>query len=328
MYEAFYGLNEKPFSVPPDPAYLYLSEKHKSALSRLQYSVINHAAFTVVTGEIGSGKTTLIRELIHQLDQNDEFTVGLVSNVNFSSFEELMQWILYAFELEYDGKNKVSLFETFTDYVVKNYGAGCRTVLIIDEAQNLNPDVLEQLRMLSNINADQHQVLQLILVGQSNLLDTLKRPELEQFAQRIEVDFYLKPLDLDETTKYIQHRIKVAGGDEDLFASDTYPLIWRSTSGVPRLINVLCGMALVYAFADFKDRIDSDVINLVLKEKEGGFSPLDANNSTLEMNPRLKGVATNKRYPIATVDTHNEGISDADAKELSTIEKLFLNNKE
>jgi len=328
MYEAFYGLNEKPFSVPPNPAYLYLSTKHKNALSRLQYSIINHAAFTVVTGEIGSGKTTLIRELIHQLDENDEFSVGLVSNVNFSSFEELMQWILYAYELEYDGKNKVSLFETFTDYVIKNYGEGRRTVLIIDEAQNLNPDVLEQLRMLSNINEGQHQVLQLILVGQSNLLDTLKRPELEQFAQRIEIDFYLKPLDLDETTKYIQHRIKVAGGDEDLFTPDTYPLIWRSTSGVPRLINVLCGMALVYAFADFKDRVDIEVINLVLKDKEGGFSPLDANNTTLEMNPRLRGVASNNLYSVSKGDKHDENVDSQSAKELSTIEKLFLNNKE
>jgi len=328
MYEAFYGLNEKPFSVPPDSAYLYLSAKHKNALSRLQYSIINHAAFTVVTGEIGSGKTTLIRELIHQLDENDEFTVGLVSNVNFSSFAELMQWILYAFELEYDGKNKVSLFEAFTDYVIQNYGEGRRTVLIIDEAQNLSPDVLEQLRMLSNINAGQHQVLQLILVGQSNLLDTLKRPELEQFAQRIEVDFYLKPLDLDETAKYIQHRIKVAGGDGDLFSTDTYPLIWRSTSGVPRLINVLCGMALVYAFADFKDRVDIDVINLVLKDKEGGFSPLDANNTALEMNPRLRGVASNSLYSVSAGDKHDENVDSQSAKELSTIEKLFLNNKE
>jgi len=320
MYEAFYGLDEKPFSVPPNPAYLYLSKKHQNGLSRLRYSILNKAAFTVITGDIGSGKTTLVRELVHSLDK--DINVGLLSNVNFSSFEELLQWILYSFELKYDGKDKVHLFEVFTDFVIKNYSAGRRTVLIIDEAQNLAADDLEQLRMLSNINVDQHQVLQLILVGQPNLLDTLQRPELEQFVQRIEVEYYLQPLDLEETTHYIKHRLEVAGGSADLFTPETYSLIWRSTSGVPRLINVLCGMALVYGFADFKESIDSEVINDVLRDKQNEFSPQHSNVGVLDMNSHVRGM------PSASIEENDLEILDRkDQKELSTIEKFFLLNK-
>jgi len=322
MYEAFYGLDEKPFSVPPNPAYLYLSKKHQNALSRLRYSVLNKAAFTVITGDIGSGKTTLVRELIHSLDR--DVNVGLLSNVNFSSFEELLQWILYSFELKYEGNDKVHLFEIFTDFVIKNYSAGRRTVLIIDEAQNLAPDDLEQLRMLSNINVDQHQVLGLILVGQPNLLDTLQRPELEQFVQRIEVEYYLQPLDLDETINYIKHRLEIAGGSPDLFTPDTYPLIWRNTSGVPRLINVLCGMALVYGFADFKEFIDADVINHVLTDKQNEFSPQQRNVGVMDMNSHVRGVPSSSK-----LESEDDTLDRKDQKELSTIEKFFLfNNKD
>jgi len=306
MYEAFYGLNEKPFSVPPDPSFLYLSDKHKKALSRLQYSILNRVSFTVITGEIGSGKTTLIRELIRKFDQ--DVSVGLVSNVNFSSFEELLQWVLYAFELEYESKDKVSLFEAFTDFVIKNYSASRNTVLIIDEAQNLDVDTLEQLRMLSNINVGQHQVLQLILVGQSGLSDMLQRPELEQFAQRIEVEYFLRPLDPDETKHYIQHRVRIAGGDDDLFSPDTYALIWRGTNGIPRLINILCGMALVYAFADFKDQIDVEVINHVLDDKKDNFSPVGGNNGISLVNSQEQ----------------DSEINAPDTESLSTIEKFLL----
>lgn len=326
MYEAFYGLEEKPFSVPPDPTFLYLSEKHKKALSRLQYSILNHAAFTVITGEIGSGKTTLVRELIHKLDM--DVSLGLVSTVNISSFEELMQWILYAFELEYTGKDKVGLFETFTDFVIKNYAKDRRTVLIIDEAQNLDAGTLEQLRMLSNINVDKHQVLQLILVGQPNLRETLKRPELEQFAQRIEVEFFLQPLSLEETTLYVKHRIKVAGGSEDLFLPDTFLLIWKNTGGVPRLINILCGMALVYGFAELKDHIDSEVINLVLKDKADSFKPIVAGLGASNLNAGTINSEFNGLQSTAMGDGYYKNLDSKERKELSTIEKLFLINKD
>ena len=327
MFEEYYGLNEKPFAVQPDPAFLFLSDKHKQTLSRLKYSMLNRAGFTVITGGIGSGKTTLIRELMHNIEEN--IAVGLVSNVNFSSFTELLQWILYSFELDYKGKDKVSLFETFTDFVIENYSEGRRTVLIIDEAQNLDPEALEQLRMLLNINVDHHQVLQLILVGQLELQETLRRPELEQFVQRVEVDFTLEPLNMAETRQYVEHRLQVAGGGKDLFTADTYPAIWRSTSGIPRLINILCGMAITYGFADFKDHIDIDVINAVIEDKKNGFSQLEDTGFS-GSGSQIVGLATNNGHPTAI--SASTGLDDQsnkkNQKNLSTIEKLFLLNKE
>lgn len=324
MFEEYYGLNEKPFSIRPDPAFLFLSEKHKQTLSRLKYGILNQAGFTVITGGIGSGKTTLIRELMRSIE--DDIAVGLVSNVNFSSFTELMQWILYSFELDHHGKDKVSLFETFTDYVIENYSEGRLTVLIIDEAQNLDAEALEQLRMLLNINVDSHQVLQLILVGQLELQDTLKRPELEQFVQRVEVDFTLLPLDLAETRQYVEHRLMVAGGSKDLFAPETYSLIWKSTNGIPRLINILCGMAITYSFADFKDNVDSEIILAVVRDKKNGFSQLD-DVCMLDVNHPVIGLATNNGQAAEVVDI-DEQMSEKDKKSLSTIEKMFLLNKD
>ena len=198
MYKAFYGFKEKPFSLLPDPGFLYLSKNHRMALAMLEYGFLNQAGFTVITGEIGSGKTTLIRHLLGEIARDQIVTVGLVSNTH-RSFGELLQWVLLAFKLEYRGKEKVELYQTLADFLSREFDQGRRTVLIIDEAQNLSVQSLEQLRMLSNINADKDQILQLILIGQPGLRETLRLPELEQFAQRIAVDFHLQPLDLQET---------------------------------------------------------------------------------------------------------------------------------
>ena len=186
MYETFYGFHEKPFTLLPDPEFLFLSKKHRMALTMLEYGVVNQAGFSVITGEVGAGKTTLIRKLLHNLDH--DITIGLVSNSQCETFEELLQWILFAYELEYTGKSKVELYQEFTSFLIQVYGKNRRAVLIIDEAQHLSANILEQLRMLSNVNADKHQVLQLILVGQPELRSILKRPELQQFAQRIAIE--------------------------------------------------------------------------------------------------------------------------------------------
>ena len=331
MYESFYNFKELPFAVPPDPEYLYLSEKHKKALSNLEYSIVNKAAFTVITGEVGSGKTTLVRELMRKLGNDVE--VGLVSNVNISTFEELLQWILYSFELEYVDKDKVELFDIFTEFVIDTYAANKRVILIIDEAQNLSSNVLEQLRMLSNINADKHKVLQLILIGQPNLWDTLRRPEMLQFVQRIEVDYFLGTLDLEETKHYIRHRLSIAGGSPDLFSPETYLPIWKCTSGVPRLINILCGMALVYAFADQKKVIDTTIIDLVIKEKRCGL-PL-RNEDSVSAHTYNDFTAQNEEQARTVVVNNNQQNSikekpkpkeKAKSKKLSSIEKLFIKN--
>lgn len=280
MYETFYGLTEKPFSLLPDPAFLFLSKKHEAALTILQYGLMNQAGFTVVTGEIGSGKTTLIRYLLDEI--GNDITVGLVSNTH-RTFGELLQWVLLAFNLEYRDKKKVELYQTLAEFIMKEYNQDRRTVLIIDEAQNLDAEALEELRMLSNINADKNQVLQLILTGQPGLRDTLKLPELHQFAQRIAADYNLQPLNLEETWRYIRHRVTVAGGDPNLFDTKASAAVYYYASGTPRLINVLCDTALVFGFASQKKKIDVDVIVQVAHEKQkGGIFPVREDKDQVE----------------------------------------------
>jgi general secretion pathway protein A len=264
MYEAFFGFKEKPFSLLPDPGFLYLGKRHSMALTMLQYGLMNQAGFTVIAGEVGCGKTTLIRYLLNHIDQ--DITVGLISNTQ-REIGELLQWVLFAFNLEYRHKAKVELYETFVNFIIDEYARKKRTVLIIDEAQNMSSQTLEELRMLSNINADKHQVLQLILVGQPELRNTLRRPELVQFAQRIAVDYYLNHLDSEETREYIYHRITVAGGDNSLFTSEACELVYEASNGIPRLINTICDTAFVYALAEQKEAIDTKLMKEVIREK-------------------------------------------------------------
>ena len=282
MYESYYGFHEKPFALSPDPAFMFPTQKHHRALTLLQYGLMNQVGFSVITGAIGSGKTMLLRKLLQQLD--DDITIGMVSHVQCDTFEEMLRWILLAFELDYRGKDSVELSESFVEFLIKEYSEGRRVVLIIDEAQHLGPGALEQLRMLSNVNVDKHQLLQLILVGQPELQELLRRPELEQFVQRVGVDYYLEPLDLEEVKGYIQHRLRVAGGDPELFDESTYELIWESTGGIPRLINLLCDMALVYGFAEQKSRIDSQLVEEVIRDKQRGLSPIGRMNQAVADN--------------------------------------------
>jgi general secretion pathway protein A len=271
MYEKFYGLREKPFSLLPDPTFLYPSEKHSMALVLLEYGLSNQTSFSVITGSIGTGKTTLIRQLLSQLGR--DVTVGLISNTH-RSFGELLQWVLLAFNLDYAGRDKVGMYQLLVDFLIGEYAKNRRTVLIIDEAQNMAPETLEELRMLSNINADKDQVLQIILVGQAGLRETLRRPDLEQFAQRIAVDYNLEPLDLDETRGYIRHRLQVAGGDPELFDAAACEAVYRHSGGTPRLINLLCDTALVFGYAEQATQIHAPLVDDVVHEKlKGGIFP-------------------------------------------------------
>jgi general secretion pathway protein A len=271
MYESFYHLKEKPFSLLPDPGFLYLSKQHRMALVLLQYGLTNQAGFSVVTGDIGTGKTTLIRHLLNQMDRN--VTVGLITNTH-RSFGVLLQWVLMSLNLDHHGKDKVEMYETLVDFLIKEFAQRRRTMLIVDEAQNMSPEALEELRMLSNINADKNQVLQVILVGQPQLRATLRRPDLEQFAQRIAVDYDLKPLNASETREYIRHRITVAGGDPDLFEDGACEVIYEHSGGTPRLINLLADTALVYGYAEQVPHISRELAADVAHDKvQGGIFP-------------------------------------------------------
>ena len=267
MYEAFYGMKERPFALTPDPAFLFLSAKHSLALSMLEYSLTGQAGFTVVTGEIGSGKTTLIRQFLKRPDRS--INVGVISNTHVG-FGDLLQWVLLAFGILSPAGDKASRYQAFASYLIEQYGAGKQTVLVVDEAQNLSIESLEELRLLSNINADKDQLLQMILVGQPELLENLKRPELRQFAQRVSVHYHLSPLSYPETRDYIRHRLKVAGASPNLFDKMAIGAIYYFSNGVPRLINSLCDMSLVYGFAESKRMIDIDTILAVVRDREKG----------------------------------------------------------
>ncbi len=264
MYEEFYGLNAKPFSLLPDPSYLFLSRKHELALSILEYAVTHELVLSVVTGEVGSGKTTIVRRLMHDID--DSMTIGLISNTH-RDFQDLMQSVALAFGLPFSGKDKLELYQDFIDFLVAQYRDGRRTLLIVDEAQNLDAETLEEIRLLTNINADDHMLLQLLLVGQPELHALLRRYELRQIAQRISVVAKLEPLDEKETAAYVQHRIEVAGGDPGLFHKNALRLIHWNSGGIPRVINTLCDLALVYGYADRKRRIDAMLIADIARDR-------------------------------------------------------------
>jgi general secretion pathway protein A len=264
MYEAFYQLREKPFSILPDPDLIYWGKMHSMAFTMLEFGVMNNAGFTVITGEIGSGKTTLVRHLLKKISPN--MTVGLISN-SPQGRHELLQWILMAVDQPFDGEYP-HLFKRLQDFLYGQFGNGRRTILIIDEAQNLETEALEHLRMISNINADKFQILQLILVGQPQLRDLLLAPKLHQFAQRISSDFHLRPLDDQEVANYIAFRLQAVGSPRPLFTKEACTLIASASGGIPRMINVLCDTALVYGFANDKKVISDQLVRDVIADKQ------------------------------------------------------------
>lgn len=264
MYKEFYGLKESPFSIQPDPDFLYFGRLHSYAYSMMEYGIKNKAGFIVVSGEIGCGKTTLIRYLLNNLAPN--LTVGLVYNTH-REIANLLEWIMLALGLPYEGKSQVALFDMFQRYLIDQYKLGKTVLLIIDEAQNLSPDALEALRMLSNINADKHQLLQMMLVGQPQLKEMLTRPEMLQFSQRVEADFHIKPFVATDVQNYIQHRLEVAGRFTPLFTPEACARIAEVTKGTPRRINILCNTALVYGFSAESELIDLKLVEEVLNDK-------------------------------------------------------------
>jgi general secretion pathway protein A len=264
MYEAFYQLREKPFSILPDPDLIYWGKMHSMAFTMLEFGVMNNAGFTVITGEIGSGKTTLVRHLLKKV--NPSLTVGLISN-SPQGRQELLQWILMSLGQPFDG-DYPNLFKRLHDFLYGQFANGRRSILIIDEAQNLEPEALEHLRMLSNINADKFQILQLMLVGQPQLRDLLLAPSLHQFAQRISSDFHLRPLDEREVANYIGFRLQAVGSKTPLFTQEACTLIAAASGGIPRMINVLCDTALVYGFANDQKVIGDKLVSDVIADKQ------------------------------------------------------------
>jgi general secretion pathway protein A len=271
MYEAFYGLREKPFSILPDPSLIYWGQNHRLAFAMLEFGVMNSAGFTVITGEIGSGKTTLLRYLLTRLDP--EIVVGLISNTPRGT-DGLLAWVMMALNQPFEGTYP-NLFRKFQQFLYDEHRKGRRVILIVDEAQNLGLETLEELRMLSNINADKDQFLQIILVGQPQLKDMLRTPQLVQFAQRVSSDFHLRPLNPQEVNQYIDYRLASVGAQQRLFTQAAATAIARASGGIPRTINILCDTALVYGFACSAPHITEDIVTSVIDNKnQFGVLPL------------------------------------------------------
>jgi type II secretory pathway predicted ATPase ExeA/outer membrane protein OmpA-like peptidoglycan-associated protein len=258
MYEAFFNLREKPFSLLPDPGFLFMSQKHQEALTLLEYGLLNQAGFIVLTGEIGSGKTTLMRYLLERLDK--DVIVGLISHTH-KSLGDLNHWICSAFDIRPPGDSKLDLHSAIIDFLIDCYSKGKRVLLIVDEAQNLGVEKLEELRLLSNINADKDLILQLMLLGQPQLRDLLQHPDLEQFVQRVSASYHLGRLDAEETEHYIEHRIFIAGGKRPIFTKDACHAVHHYSGGIPRIINLLCDTSLVYAYGAGEKRVTGTAID-------------------------------------------------------------------
>jgi type II secretory pathway predicted ATPase ExeA len=276
MYLQHFNFKAKPFAMNPDPAFLFHSEQHSKALTMLEYAMESQAQFCVLTGEIGSGKTTLVRHLIRTLGKR--VTVGLISNTH-ENFRSIHPWAISALGISARDGSEIAQYEALTEFFIGEYAKGRRTLLIFDEAQNLSIQTLEELRLLSNLNSEEDVALQTLLVGQPELRIKMGRTELNQFAQRVAVDFHLQALSAEETEAYIRHRLRIAGGSEAIFQPTAIAYIHRLTGGVPRLVNRLCDLSLVYAFADGCERINADLVAQVMRDRKSRQRPLPAGSA-------------------------------------------------
>ena len=272
MYETFYGFREKPFTLNPDPVFLYMAPPHRRALTALEYALASDAPFCLISGEVGAGKTTVLRHLLATLGKN--YTVALINNPS-ADFGPMLPWISNAFGLNHN-IDAVSLYQQFTDFLVAEYARGQKVLLIVDEAQNLTAQRLEELRVLSNINSDKHLVLQTVLVGQPELRDLVRSPQLRQLAQRIVADQHIEPLDLAQTRIYVRHRLRKAGGRITLFSNTAIRLAFIASRGIPRVINQYCDRALVYGYAEGTPQIGGDLMRTAIEDRaRNGFSTCD-----------------------------------------------------
>lgn len=264
LYNDHFGFRERPFSLSPDPDLLFWSPGHKRAFSVLEYGLVTRAPLTVVTGEVGTGKTTLIQALLRQIGEG--VTLGLISNAQ-GNRGDLLRWVLNALDVPFDKSDDyVSLFQKFQTFVLGEYAAGRHVALIVDEAQNLGAETLEELRMLTNINSGKDELLQIILVGQPELRELIRKPSLRQFAQRVTAAYHLHPMDQDTTRDYIRHRLIHVGGTGEEFSEEAIARIHEESDGIPRMVNKMCDLALVYAASAGQAQVDLAIIEELIRD--------------------------------------------------------------
>lgn len=281
IYTQHFELKERPFSLVPDPDFLFWSPAHQRAFTMLEYGTLTGAPITLITGEVGAGKTTLLHHFLKNLESNVK--VGMVSNAH-GSRGELLRWVLMSLDQPADNSaTYVDLFDQFQEYLISEYAAGNRVILIFDEAQNLSQESLEELRMFTNINSNKDELLQLVLVGQPELREIVQRPDLRQFAQRVASSFHLNTMDERTTLAYIGHRLKKAGAARNLFTESASRLVHKNTHGVPRLVNQLCDLSMVYAFAKNQKTVTLVTVEQVLSDGAFFGAPApETNDETTE----------------------------------------------
>ena len=271
MYTSYFGLNENPFSIAPDPLYLYMSEHHREALAHLKYGVKSDGGFVLLTGEVGAGKTTLCRSLLEQLPEN--VVVAYVLNPKVSVIE-LLETICDELRIDRPEQGSIKqLVDRLNVYLLEANAQGRKTVLIIDEAQNLSIDVLEQLRLLTNLETNRYKLLQIVLLGQPELLQILNRQEMRQLSQRVTARCHLGALDAAEIDAYVRHRLNIAGCNRPLFPAPLGKLLWQLTGGIPRLINLVCDRALLGAYVLERQQVDSKILRQAAAEVLGDYEP-------------------------------------------------------
>lgn len=275
MYTEFFGLSAKPFELLPNPKFLYLSKGHRKALSYLQYGVQEHAGFTLLTGEVGSGKTTLVRDIINKISA--DVTLSMIFNTRVDG-HQLIAMISSDFGLQTEGKDKVQLITELNEFLLEECTSNRRPIIIIDEAQNLSAEALEEIRLLSNLEADDFKMVQIILVGQPELKKIIAHPSLRQLKQRISISCHLNPLNREESEEYVYHRLATVGSrDCATFLDGVFDSIFRFSGGIPRLINLICDFLLLSAFVEETREIDmalaDDAINELSFEESGQQSP-------------------------------------------------------
>jgi type II secretory pathway predicted ATPase ExeA len=271
MYEKFYGLSAKPFSVSPDTAVLYVGPEHQRALTLLRYSVREAAAFALLTGEIGCGKTTVVRHFLSLPGAG--LRVALIENTH-PAMGPMLPWITDALGIERGGSSLSEHYRHFVALARREFAQGRRILLVIDEAQNLSFAQLEELRVLSNLNESSTLMLQSVLVGQTELRTTLRDPGMRQFAQRVVIDHHIGPLKPHETQAYVSHRVGAVAGPARLFSAEAIMRVHEAAGGTPRIVNILCDTALVYGYADRLSIIDTDTVGKVLRDRLHSILPL------------------------------------------------------
>jgi len=270
VYLEYYGLTEPPFTITPNPRFLFFSGKHREAFNHLLYGIRERKGFVQLTGEVGAGKTTLCRALLEQL--GDNFSTALILNPVLDA-DQLVKAIAMEFGLEVKGMDRIEVVWVINDFLLRQMADNRETVLIIDEAQDLTNELLEQVRLLSNLETDERKLLQIVLMGQPELRERLNDHGLRQLRQRITVRYHLNPLTRAEVAQYVQHRLQVSGAQGAPYF--TRPALWRIyhySSGIPRLVNAVCDKALLAGFVEQRDRIDFRLVGRALRELEGNIN--------------------------------------------------------